>query len=114
MSHPELLILDEPTSGLDPVLQEESRDLLAEGKAAGASIWLTSHVMAEVERVPDRAGLMRDGFLSLELSMDELRRNAANRIRLTFAMAALVSAADVGGDVVLERRLAMLLRARRR
>jgi len=55
MSRPEVLILDEPTSGLDPVLQE-FRDLLGERKAEGASIWLTSHVMAEVERVADRSG----------------------------------------------------------
>ena len=62
MGAPELLILDEPTSGLDPVLQEEFRELLAERKAGGATIWLTSHVMAEVERVADRVGLIRDGL----------------------------------------------------
>jgi ABC-2 type transport system ATP-binding protein len=84
MSRPELLILDEPTSGLDPVLQEEFRKLLAERKAAGASIWLTSHVMAEVERVADRVGLIRDGMLVSELSMEELRRQAANRLRFSF------------------------------
>jgi ABC-2 type transport system ATP-binding protein len=87
MSKPELLILDEPTSGLDPVLQEEFRKLLAERKAEGASIWLTSHVMAEVERVADRVGLVRDGVLTRELAMDELRVQAASRIRLTFPSA---------------------------
>jgi ABC-2 type transport system ATP-binding protein len=84
MGRPELLILDEPTSGLDPVLQGEFRDLLAERKADGASIWLTSHVMAEVERVADRVGLVRDGTLSLEMSMDELRHQATSTIRLAF------------------------------
>jgi ABC-2 type transport system ATP-binding protein len=83
MSHPELLILDERTSGLDPVLQEEFRELLAERKAGGASIWLTSHVMAEVERAADRVGLIRDGVLVRELSLDELRHQAGSRIRLT-------------------------------
>jgi ABC-2 type transport system ATP-binding protein len=84
MGNPELLILDEPTSGLDPVLQEEFRKLLAERKAEGTSIWLTSHVMAEVERVADRVGLVRDGVLTRELTMDDLRQQAASRIRLTF------------------------------
>jgi len=84
MTNPDLLILDEPTSGLDPLLQEEFRDLLAERKAAGATIWLTSHVMAEVERVADRVGLVRDGKLARELTMAELRHQAIGQIRLTF------------------------------
>src|SRR6516165_6241261 len=87
MSRPELLILDEPTSGLDPVLQDEFRALLGERKTEGATIWLTSHVMAEVERVADRVGLVRDGVLTRELAMDELRVQAASRIRLTFPSA---------------------------
>lgn len=85
MGDPELLILDEPTSGLDPVLQEEFRDLLAERKSRGATIWLTSHVMAEVERVADRVGLIRDGQMAQELSMAELRHQASGQIRFTFA-----------------------------
>jgi ABC-2 type transport system ATP-binding protein len=95
MSRPELLILDEPTSGLDPVLQEEFRKLLAERKAAGASIWLTSHVMAEVERVADRVGLLRDGMLVSELSMEELRRQAADRLR--FSVPRSVGPASLAG-----------------
>lgn len=84
MSEPELLILDEPTSGLDPILQEEFRDLLDERKRAGASIWLTSHVMAEVERVADRVGLIDDGVLVTQLTFEELRHEATTHIRLTF------------------------------
>jgi ABC-type multidrug transport system ATPase subunit len=80
MSDPELLILDEPTSGLDPVLQEEFRDLLAERKRASATIWMSSHVMAEAERVADRVGLIDEGRLALELSMDELRRKTAGQL----------------------------------
>jgi ABC-2 type transport system ATP-binding protein len=95
MSRPQLLILDEPTSGLDPVLQEEFRDLLGERKRDGASIWLTSHVMAEVERVADRVGLIRDGVLARELSMDDLRRQATSRVRFTVPPG--VTAADFGG-----------------
>src|SRR6516165_9970393 len=85
MNNPELLILDEPTSGLDPVLQEEFRALLAERKDAGATIWMSSHVMAEVERVADRVGLIDEGRLALEMSMDELRQKTAGKLVFTFA-----------------------------
>ncbi len=85
MSSPELLVLDEPTSGLDPVLQEEFRDLLAERKAQGATIWLTSHVMAEVARVADRVGMINDGKLIEEMTFDELRHQATNKITIGFA-----------------------------
>jgi ABC-2 type transport system ATP-binding protein len=85
MNDPELLILDEPTSGLDPVLQEEFRDLLAERKQVGATIWMSSHIMAEVERVADRVGLIDEGRLALEMSMDELRRKTAGKLVFTFA-----------------------------
>jgi ABC-2 type transport system ATP-binding protein len=94
MGDPELLILDEPTSGLDPVLQEEFRDLLAERKSRGATIWLTSHVMAEVERVADRVGLIRDGLMARQLSMTEVEAQAASRIHLTFPDAVEASAFD--------------------
>ncbi len=94
MGAPELLILDEPTSGLDPVLQEEFRELLAERKADGATIWLTSHVMAEVERVADRVGLINDGLMAREFSMQELRDQAVSEIHLTFPSPVEPSAFD--------------------
>ena len=84
MASPELLILDEPTSGLDPVLQEEFRDLLAERKAQGATIWLTSHVMAEVARVADRVGMIDEGKLIREMTFEELRHQATTEITLGF------------------------------
>lgn len=94
MSSPELLILDEPTSGLDPVLQEEFRDLLAERKAAGATIWLTSHVMAEVARVADRVGMIDDGKLIREMTFTELRHQATTEITLGFASPVAAGAFD--------------------
>ena len=84
MASPELLILDEPTSGLDPVLQEEFRDLLAERKAQGATIWLTSHVMAEVARVADRVGMIDEGKLIREMTFEELRHQVTTEITLGF------------------------------
>jgi ABC-2 type transport system ATP-binding protein len=84
MPDPELLVLDEPTSGLDPVLQDEFRTLLSERKAGGATIWLTSHVMAEVERVADRVGLINKGRLAKEVTMETLKHESVGSIRLTF------------------------------
>lgn len=87
MNDPDLLILDEPTSGLDPVLQETFRELLGERKARGATVWLTSHVMSDVEHVADRVGLIDKGRLAQELAMEEFRRQTTGEIQLSFASA---------------------------
>lgn len=71
--------------GLTRSSKKEFRDLLAERKRARASIWMSSHVMAEVERVADRVGLIDEGRLALELSMRELRRKTAGEVVFTFA-----------------------------
>lgn len=87
MNEPDLLILDEPTSGLDPVLQDTFRDILEERKARGATVWLTSHVMSDVEHVADRVGLIDKGRLSQELTMADFRRQTTGEIQLTFPAA---------------------------
>ena len=63
MHQPELLILDEPTSGLDPLVQQTFLRLVAEARAAGQTVLMSSHVMSEVERVADRVGIIREGRL---------------------------------------------------
>ncbi|TME51376.1 MAG: ABC transporter ATP-binding protein [Chloroflexi bacterium] len=63
MHQPDLLILDEPTSGLDPLNQQEFYNLLRERQKAGATIFLSSHVLSEVEHVCDRVGILRSGRL---------------------------------------------------
>ena len=80
MHQPELLILDEPTLGLDPLMQHEFRGLLEESVAAGATVLLSSHVLAEVELVCHRIGLIRAGRLLRVGSMAELRRISGHRI----------------------------------
>ena len=84
MNDPDLLILDEPTSGLDPVLQDTFREILNERKARGTTVWITSHVMSDVEHVADRVGLIDRGRLAQELTMADLRRETTGEIQLTF------------------------------
>ncbi len=80
MHEPELLVLDEPTLGLDPLMQREFRDLLVESVDRGATVLLSSHVLAEVELVCDRMGLIREGRLLRVGSLEELRDVRAHRV----------------------------------
>ena len=109
MHDPEVLILDEPTSGLDPLLQHEFQQLLAERRAAGVTVLLSSHVLPEVERVADRVAILRSGRLAAITTIDELRLHARQRIQLhvaggadaaLFANLPNVIEAGVHGDVV--------------
>jgi ABC-2 type transport system ATP-binding protein len=70
---PELLILDEPTQGLDPLMQQEFYELLSEIRTEGRTVFLSSHVMPEVERVCDRVGIIREGRLVTVEDVGELR-----------------------------------------
>ena len=82
---PELLILDEPTEGLDPLMQEAFYELLADVKAKGRTVFMSSHVLSEVERVCDRVGLLRRGELVLLSPVEEIRNLAARRVRVIFS-----------------------------
>ncbi len=82
---PPLLVLDEPTEGLDPLMQEAFYELLAEVRRRGRTVFMSSHVLPEVERVCDRIGLLRQGELVLVSSVDEMRRLAGWHVRVTFA-----------------------------
>jgi ABC-2 type transport system ATP-binding protein len=72
MHEPTVLILDEPTSGLDPLMQEEFFKLLEESKAHGAAIFLSSHNLAEVQRICDRVGIIKHGRLIRQQVISEL------------------------------------------
>ena len=71
---PELLILDEPTTGLDPLVRGAFLDLLRAARARGATVFLSSHVLDEVDRVADRVGLIANAKLRLVEGVAELRR----------------------------------------
>jgi ABC-2 type transport system ATP-binding protein len=78
---PEVLFLDEPTDGVDPVGRSEIRDLLLKLKGEGKTIFLNSHLLSEVEQVCDRVGIIENGRLIREGSIEELTRT-----RLTYRM----------------------------
>lgn len=84
MHQPELLILDEPTLGLDPLMQREFRHLIHEAVADGATVFLSSHILSEVELICDRIGLIRDGRLGRVGSLNELRAMRIHRIEAVF------------------------------
>ena len=85
MHRPHLLILDEPTSGLDPLNQQEFYALLRETRDAGATIFLSSHVLSEVEHVCDRVAILRAGKLVKVAELEELRRVRVHRVEVEFA-----------------------------
>jgi len=95
MHRPDLLILDEPTSGLDPLNQQEFYELLRETRDAGATIFLSSHVLSEVEHVCDRVGILRAGRLVKVAELGELTRIRVHHVEVEFA----------SGDEVPEDRL---------
>ena len=82
---PQLLVLDEPTEGLDPLMQEAFYALIADVRARGRTVFMSSHVLPEVERVCDRIGLVRGGELVLVSTVRDIRRLAGRRVRVSFA-----------------------------
>ena len=92
MHRPSLVILDEPTTGLDPLVQQEFYRILDEVRADGRTVFLSSHVLAEVERVADRVGIVREGRIAVVAGVDELKRQA--RRTLEFHLETPVPAED--------------------
>ncbi|MGZ8754066.1 MAG: ABC transporter ATP-binding protein [Acidimicrobiia bacterium] len=84
MHQPELLILDEPTSGLDPMLQREFQAMAKEAIGAGQTVFMSSHVLSEVQDVADRAGIIRDGRLVAVDRVETLREKSVRRVEIVF------------------------------
>jgi ABC-2 type transport system ATP-binding protein len=109
MHRPELLVLDEPTTGLDPLVQQVFYRLIEEVRREGRTVFLSSHVMPEVERLCDRVAIIRTGRLMAVEDVGELKARAIRTIDVHFArpapaeaFAALpnVTGAEAQGDVV--------------
>jgi len=85
MHRPPLLILDEPTGGLDPLHQQVFYELVREARNEGTTVFLSSHVLSEVEHVCDRVGIVREGSLVIVGTLAELIGVRVRRIEIVFA-----------------------------
>jgi ABC-2 type transport system ATP-binding protein len=83
-SRADLLILDEPTSGLDPLMEMAFRETVREAKERGQTVFLSSHILSEVEVLCDRVGILRDGRLVDEGALEDLRHLSAQTVEVTF------------------------------
>lgn len=92
MHQPDLLILDEPTSGLDPLVQQAFLQMVREAREGGATVFLSSHILSEVEQVADEAAILRAGRVVRQAPITELRATAVRRLR---AIVRAASLADV-------------------
>ncbi len=81
---PDLLMLDEPTSGLDPLVQQEFYAILREAKAEGRTVFMSSHILGEVERTADRVAIIREGRLTKVDRVEALRDMAHHQVELRF------------------------------
>jgi ABC-2 type transport system ATP-binding protein len=111
---PELLVLDEPTSGLDPLVQQTFFETLRETVADGATVFLSSHILSEVEKSCDRVAIIREGWIVKLDTVEGLRDLAHHQVELRFAgpvpvadFAVLPGVSDlVADDHVLRMRVA--------
>jgi ABC-2 type transport system ATP-binding protein len=85
MQRPALVVLDEPTSGLDPLVQEAFRSLVRETAAAGATVFLSSHSLDEVQHVADRVGIIRGGRLVAVDVMEAMLERSVRHVSVRFA-----------------------------
>lgn len=84
MHRPDLVVLDEPTGGLDPLVQREFLDLVRETRDDGRTVFLSSHVLDEVDQVADSVAILRQGRLVVVDAVSALRERARRRVHLTF------------------------------
>jgi ABC-2 type transport system ATP-binding protein len=83
-SRADLLILDEPTGGLDPLMEMAFRETVREARERGQTVFLSSHILSEVEAVCDRVGILRQGKLVDQGALADLRHLSAQTVEVTF------------------------------
>lgn len=84
MHNPDVLLLDEPSSGLDPLMQNRFIELIEKVKAEGKTVILSSHIFEEVEKTCDRIGMIRNGKLIKEVTIEELRHSQLKTYKIEF------------------------------
>jgi ABC-2 type transport system ATP-binding protein len=108
----DLLVLDEPTGGLDPLMQHEFLSLVRERRAAGATVFLSSHILSEVQSVADRMAVLRSGTIVAHGTVNEIRGLARQRVEVWFdtdAPAGLAGLPGIGEPLIEGRRFAAVL-----
>jgi ABC-2 type transport system ATP-binding protein len=109
MHRPDLLVLDEPSGGLDPLNQQEFYRLVRETRGAGATIFLSSHILSEVEHVCDRVGIIRSGRLVRVASLADLHEIRFHHVEIVFGdeppAPELLRAAGLANPRVEDRRV---------
>jgi ABC-2 type transport system ATP-binding protein len=114
MNQPALVILDEPTTGLDPLVQQEFYGIVRDARTGGATIFVSSHVLSEVEHVCDRVGIVREGHLATVSALEDLVGMRAFRVEIDFAgdvpVDRLKRVAGLDQLVVTDHRVTGLLR----
>jgi len=98
MGEPELIVLDEPTNGLDPAGMADMRALIVELARGGQTVLLSSHLLAEVQEICDRVGVINGGRLLRESTVADLRGDTTLRVRATPVDRALAIAMRIAGD----------------
>lgn len=83
MSKPDLLILDEPTSGLDPLVQQTFNQMMLDVQAQGRTVFLSSHILSEVQAICERVGILRDGQLKAVEKVSDLTRVKVHHVHIT-------------------------------
>jgi len=108
---PRLALLDEPTKGLDPLVQQTFYDVVAEAREHGTTVFVSSHVLSEVERLCDRVGMLRAGSLVFAGDVAQLQRAQRRRVTAAFASDVDASAFEHFGSVVAStpRQLTLLV-----
>jgi ABC-2 type transport system ATP-binding protein len=112
-SEAEIMVLDEPTNGLDPLMQHEFLRLVRDARDAGTTVFLSSHVLSEIQRAADRVAVLRAGKVVALGTVDELRGRARQRVDVWFVDSApaeeLAALPGLENQVVEGRRFAAVL-----
>ena len=85
MTRADLLVLDEPTAGLDPLMEQAFRECVREARGRGQTVFLSSHILSEVEALCDRVAILREGRLVELGTLEQLRHLSALSVDVTFA-----------------------------
>jgi ABC-2 type transport system ATP-binding protein len=84
MNRPDLIVMDEPTSGLDPLVQQTFMDMVRERANDGTTIFMSSHVLSEVEKVCNRVAIIKEGKIATEEKVEDLRKKSGNVLQVKF------------------------------